>query len=349
MSRGIKISIWIIVPVMAIGAMIYFALHSPSGSGSTSTSGGGGGPASWDAATSQYIADQHTHATEAMQHKDFTQARAVLQPLLEKYPGDAAGHAMLAKALIAQGRWHKAFEEAERACVLDDKLVDAHMLAGIIAERFDKLDIARHHYQRANELQPGSLQSALYLANICMKQKDWANADLYALQVIHLDPSQAIAYAITAQVAANQGQTERAIEQWEKALVHTPTDDPKYLTYTMQRVQLLRRRDMAGREEALNVLMSLPQKMRDDDRRVTEELAQTYLSLERPGDAADAWIAWLHDHPMDGPAAAEAGIDAQRAGQTDRAKQLLAIAQRLAPQHPLTGALKEAIQDSHKP
>lgn len=343
MSRAVKISAGVIV-FAAVVAMIYFAARPPATTSAT-TSGDTSGPVTWDATTKQYIADQHSKADQAMQHADFMQVRAILQPLLAKYPADAAGRTMLARALMAQGDWRAAYDEAKKSCQIDDHQAESHMLAGIMAERFDELPVARQHYERASELEPGSLQSSLYLANVCLKLKDYPNADLYALRVLRLDPSRAIAYAITAQVAAEQGQTDRAIEQWRKALIHTQPDSAELLAYTMQEVMLLRRRDIAGRQEAINVLLSLPENQIADIRRVTEELAQTYLSLSRPADASDTWWRWLKNHPTDGPAAAEAGLSAQRAGQTDRARQFLAHAQKIAPDHPLTAALRQTIND----
>ncbi|MFA7236979.1 MAG: tetratricopeptide repeat protein [Phycisphaeraceae bacterium] len=341
MSRAAKTSAWVIMLAVAAGAMIYFAVRPPVGTAASTSSSA----MTWDATTTQYIADQHSKAALAMQHADFTQVRVILQPLLAKYPADAAGRTLLARALMAQGDWRAAYTEAKQSCRIDDHQAEAQMLAGIMAERFDELPAARQHYERASELEPGSVQCSLYLANVCLKLKDYPNADLYALRVLRLDPSRAIAYAITAQVAAEQGQIDRAIEQWRKALLHTQPDSAELLAYTMQEVMLLRRRDIAGREEAINVLLSLPESQIADNRRVTEELAQTYLSLSRPSDASDTWWRWLKNHPTDGPAAAEAGLSAQRAGQTDRARQFLAHAQKIAPDHPLTAALRQTIND----
>jgi tetratricopeptide (TPR) repeat protein len=332
--------LFVVAALLIVGAIVGVSMMGGDGG---SAKGRSGGPDTWDARTIELVAHKHQEIEDQLNRASFPGARLLATELIDQFPGDPQAYVYMAKAAMGQRQWQTAYDAAIEALQRDPELHDIHFLAGVLAEKTDRPETALKHYADAMDAYDSAAKYPLYRANLLLKRNELDDAQLYALRVIRLDPTVPQAYAILAEVAGRQGKLPMALDQINRAIKLCPADSADRFAYTIQRVKLLRRTGPTERAEALNALLALPVEYRQQQRAVTEELAQTYLSLERPGDAAGAWSAWFKNHPGDAAAAAEAGLALVRAGEIELAREYLQLAQRIKPHDPTVQALGEAL------
>lgn len=300
-------------------------------------------PDNWSAATRAHISAQHALATEQLDKLQVDAARAILQPLLDRYPSDYQGLNLLAQTYIIQQNWQAAYDALNQSLKLDDRQADTHLVAGGIAERhLRQFQIAQQHYRSALAVDPENTQYLLYMANVSIKLNDAEQAKLASLEALRIDPKLAKAHAILAQALAQQNNLTMALKSIQRARELTPLSDSEATVYFVNQVQWLRRRDAAGRDEALALLLDAPAEL-SARRDVQEQLARTYESLAQHDLAMAVWSRWLKSHPSDVAAAAEAGLAAHKAGNRPAAEQFLKIATTIKAHHPLVMALQESL------
>jgi Tfp pilus assembly protein PilF/mono/diheme cytochrome c family protein len=158
------------------------------------------------------------------------------QNLLKHSPNDAALHTELSAALAKAGRTDEAQKEMRRALELDSKNVKAHFNLGNVlygqgkvAEAMDefqtvlrldpdhyrthnnlgmiyaaqgKLDLAGRHFYNAVRVNPNDLNANLNLARLFLHQRNWGQARLALETILNIDPDNAAAKTILAQVQA---------------------------------------------------------------------------------------------------------------------------------------------------
>ncbi len=302
-----------------------------------------GNPDTWSAATRQYVAQQHDSAAAQLDKLNTAQARAILEDLLRRYPGDYQGLNMLGRTRVVDQQWQAAYDAFARSLALRTDQPEIHLAAGGIAERhLGKLEAARKHYRTAGKLAQDEPKFPLHLANVALKLNQPDEARLAALEVLRLDASVAKAHAILAEVAARQGKLDMAIESIQRARGLAEPGGAEYTLYFLRHVEWLRRSGAAGADQALAMLLRAPDTLKRR-RSYTEQLANTYQMLGDPANAAQAWADWFADHPTDAPAAAQAGLIYDRMGDAANARRYLAAARAIKPHHPLVQALAQAL------
>lgn len=313
------------------------------------------GPETWSAEDRQYITERHEAAGAMIDHGEFGQARVVLEDLTGRYPGDAEGHALLARAYFATGQKDRAYEAAGRAVELDPTLVDASDFAGILAEGRGELERARALYARAAEHAPQSPKYRMQLANVLLKLDDIAGARREARAALELDPTVPLAHGILGYAARAEDRPAEAAAHFREA-VRLAERPNRRLEWSIKLAQALRASGEAGASEAVNVLSELPEDWRWSERIITEELAAAHEAMGAPTRAAEAWRAWFNANPDDAGAAAEAGLAyvAAASGTDDAdlarayrmaASEYLDRAKQLKAHHPRARALEAALSD----
>ena len=271
------------------------------------------------------------------------QAKKILEAILKDFPSDADAHLLMAKVMIAESNPVSAYEHVVKALEVVPSDAEAHFLAGRLAQETHKLDKAKYHYTQAGMLAPNEAKYPLYLASVLMEQTDLDAAQLQLLRTLRLDASLAVAYSMQAEIAARRGKLDMAIGQINKALEQTPDDDPKHITYLLQKSQLLRRAN--DPDSSLAILMQLPPEARSRVD-VAEHLADSYMMKGEPAKAAIAWTDAFTANPQNAQAAAQAGVCFLRADDRQRAQQYLGLAERLDKHNPTVRALRKAVEDS---
>lgn len=301
-------------------------------------------PQNWNAATRQYVQEQHSLAGLHLDKLQVDAARAVLEPLIRKYPGDYTGLNLLAQSYIVEDKWTQAYDTFARSLAVYDRQADIQFTAGVIAEtNLRELEKARKHYRAALKIDPVNTKYLQCLSNVSIKLNDTHEAELAALEAIRIDPTLAKAHALLAEALARQNKITMALEAISKARDLTSINDTEATRYFVRHAEWLRRRDSAGRDEALAMLLAAPEifAVRRD---VQEQLARTYQSLNLHQKAAEVWARWVSGHPSDAAAAAEAGLAAIKAGDRPAAEKFLELGQAIKAHHPLVLALEQAIK-----
>lgn len=147
-------------------------------------------------------------------------------------PAVAEAYVARGVALAGTGRHAEAKASYERAILLDPSSFDAHFAYGRYLIAMGKLDEAVPHLLRAAELDPDDWQSPLVLDSVFMKLGRKEEADRYSLlgvkraeEAMRNHPENSRPAQLGAAALARLGETERAREWLDRALVLDP-DDP---------------------------------------------------------------------------------------------------------------------------
>jgi len=336
MSQSNVMSLRIGLIALTIGATLvfaglWFAFYQPADSDSSARNA---------QQVRQELEKAHNAALHYIKSDKIPQAVTILEAVLEDHPDDANAHVLMAQALIAQKKKQQAYEHVTQALALEPSDANAEFLAGRLAQDIGNLDKARYHFTQASTIDAGNAKYPLYLASALVQMDNLDEAQVQLLRVLRLDGSLHVAYSMLAEIAARRGKIDMAIDHVNKALEQLPPTDPKTVTYTLQKSQLLRRAN--DPDAALSVLMQLS----DSAHRrmdVTEHIADSYLMKNEPGKAAIIWTDLFNADSTNARAAAEAGLCFLRAGDERHARQYLGLAQRIDASHPTVQALEQAL------
>ncbi len=158
-------------------------------------------------------------------------------------------------------------------------------------------------------------------------------------RVLQLDPDEPYAHASLAAMALQRSDRESAVRH----ITEARRIDPDNLTLRLQQARILRRCDEPYR--ALELLLALDEGTRAEEA-IAAEVAECYLRLNQPGEAAAAWELRyrLHPrHPTAWRAAVRAAAARLEAGDRARAQWLYDRARLQAPDEPEVRALGKAI------
>lgn len=321
------------VALIVLAAILFFALRGGPDEAK-------GHPSTWSASTRQKVDDAYNAALFHLQSNDLVKARVIINKMIEDYPQAPQSHLLHGQVLIYDGKLAEAYAALARSLELDPAQAEAHQTAGIIAEQIGEADKARYHYTRATALSPKDPRYPLYLGQLLLKQNQLDEAQMQVLKAVQLDAKLVAGYALLAEIAARKGKWDMAIDHATRAIDQSDVDDPKRLRYVLLKAQYLRRN--AQPEIAVEMLHRLPldQQLTAE---VTPHIADGYLMMSRPADAAKAWGDLFYSDTTNARAAAESGMCWLRAGELSKARQMRDLAARVNAGEPLIKALDEAM------
>jgi tetratricopeptide (TPR) repeat protein len=133
-----------------------------------------------------------------------------------------------AQRLFASARYREASVACDRAIALKPDFADAFMLRGRarVAENLSERGIP--DFTRAMDLRPSDPQAPVERAHAYIDQKDYAAAISDATSAIALDPRLARAYNLRGTALRALGQTQKAIEEFNRAVELAPNSDNFY-------------------------------------------------------------------------------------------------------------------------
>jgi tetratricopeptide (TPR) repeat protein len=185
-----------------------------------------------------------------------SQALELVKLFLARNPEHARAHALLARALIHQRRWHAAQHEASLALSLapEDAYCHSVMAAAFVTRR--NLGAARDHVEQAIALEPDNASLLVQRAHIELVDGRIARALASAHEALSLDPDDPDVLCCCADTELAAGNLAAAREAAERALRAVPEHTDSLVA--MGNVLLLSG-DVAGaREHALWALNSAP-------------------------------------------------------------------------------------------
>ncbi len=153
-------------------------------------------------------------------------ATAILQKQSAAAPEEPAVQLRLGQLLVSQRKLVEARAAFESALKLapDDlafisQLVALDQQEGKTAEAMARADA----YLTAH---PESAQANLLKASLCFFQKDFKNAEKFALKTIELNPEDLTAYGMVVRIQINDGRSEQAVERMREILKTAPNNIP---------------------------------------------------------------------------------------------------------------------------
>jgi tetratricopeptide (TPR) repeat protein len=196
------------------------------------------------------------------------------------------------------------------------------------------------HFQAEGRLDPTAPKHPLYEAQILMQLERRAEARGALERVLTLDPDEAYAHASLALVALGEGDEASALRHIQEAR----EIDPENLGIRIQEARIRRQCDEP--RHALELLLALDERHRTQEA-VTAEIAECYMVLDQPLDAARAWELRYRRHPRQPTAwrsAVRAGESHLAAGRTEDARWWCRQAELAAPDEDEVKALQQALE-----
>jgi tetratricopeptide (TPR) repeat protein len=290
---------------------------------------------------------------------DLPSAETILVKLIEQAPDDYRAHELYGRVLFLEGvqaprrgsgessaaLFKKAYRHyrasVEAAGTLDPMVAAGlNQSAGEIASAAGLPQRAVEHFQAAGRLDPTAPKHPLYEAQILMQLERRAEARQALERVLTLDPDEAYAHASLALVALREGDESSALRHVQEAR----EIDPENLGIRIQEARIRRQCDQP--RHALELLLALDERHRTQEA-VTAEIAECYMLLDQPLDAAKAWELRYRRHPRKPTAwraAVRAGEAHLAAGRPVDAQWWCLQAQLAAPNESEVEALKNALE-----
>jgi tetratricopeptide (TPR) repeat protein len=210
------------------------------------------------AQTGETIAEVKEKANELMRQTRYTEALPLLERVVIAEPNNAKMHFFLGTALIGQAINTKGAAERKalrvrarnafirsRELQIDEPVVEA-MIETLPEDGADgpafsqniranalmiqaeslfsqgKMDGALKNYQMALESDPRLYHAALFSGDVYMQKGDFANAELWYMKAIAIEPTKETAYRYSATPLMKQGKTEEARDRYIEAFITEP-------------------------------------------------------------------------------------------------------------------------------
>ncbi|WP_266366207.1 tetratricopeptide repeat protein [Tellurirhabdus rosea] len=141
----------------------------------------------------------------------------------------ASAYARRAALFLENGRLNEALSDIDEALDRDDDVGRYHLIKAQILRGQHKLDDALESAQRAEGLGVNTPELYVVMGDLLQQKKQFDRARLYLAKVLQMAPYEGEAFHFNGLVAARQGDTVRALNQYARAL----SLKPRYLdTYT---------------------------------------------------------------------------------------------------------------------
>jgi len=302
----------------------------------------GSAPFDQDAALAELEHLQNRFNQAATQKISVSPIRNAALRLVETYPQFAPARTLLGQIHLYTDQPQAAYDQFTLSLELDGQQPEVHLLAGTIALGLDRVDDALGHYSMAIGINPANPRYRLHIAQAYLKKREHKQARQALLETLRIDSDSHEAYAVLAELYAQQNKLSLALTAITKAGEHTPpASKTRLLIYSRQKAQLLRRDNRI--DEALLVLASIDPADQSNPT-VLADKATCYAQLGQPEQAAKIYERALALDPTYWQLAAAAAHWRIEAGDTKTAKQHLDTIRHLNPHAPVIAHLQDQLK-----
>ncbi len=180
---------------------------------------------------------------KAVEQRQFNQARTVLETAIVQYERDQALRLALADLLVRMSRpqpddqgnepeplteaeqrafTQAAYEQFLAALQIGPRTAQTEFAAGSLARELDDTSAAIAHFQSAAALDAASAIYPLHLAQVYFARDELAPANAQLAIAVSLDPEQATAWGMMAEIALRQSSPRIALQHLERATALQP-------------------------------------------------------------------------------------------------------------------------------
>lgn len=214
-----------------------------------------------------------------------------LLPLIESDGSGAAAFA-LANVLAREGRYGEAIDYYQRAAKQAPESAELHTNLGVVLWLAGRADEGLSHLRQANLLKSDLVLPYLHSARLLRSRSDRPGATAAYEKVMKLDPSSAEPYTALAEMAADDGDDDRAFELFSEAYARNPGDTAVRHRLALRELRRGRDRFDAGDlDHALRIWNDAHRLYKPGfvtDRVVSQELDEIVRRFRRDGGVAAA-------------------------------------------------------------
>ncbi len=153
-----------------------------------------------------------TEAAKALARNEPERAATIAASYLKTHSNDANGRVMLARAVLAQGKFQSAYDELRKALSLDPNHVDALYYLGLLAGA-----LAQNEFQQLYALAPNSDRVHQLLAESFKAQENAAEAEAEYLAALQSNPRSMEVLVALADLKREQSKFDEAITYYAQA------------------------------------------------------------------------------------------------------------------------------------
>lgn len=244
---------------------------------------------------------------------EWDKAEIVLTSAIGKNAEEQALYVQYAEVLIGKNQQEKAYEQYEKALAIGPRSAELEFVAGTTASAAGRLDRAEEHFGAAQAQNKTDWKPPLFLAQVQVKQNNFAEAKKNLLLATHLKSDLGVAWGTLAEISLRENDANLALQHAMKAREL----EPESVLWRLVQARALKR--LGKPQEALDALAGLDETQRLEPG-ILAIMGECYGLLRKPGDAA-AMFAGMSDRFGDrGELALEAAQWYERAGDTANAK-----------------------------
>jgi tetratricopeptide (TPR) repeat protein len=251
-------------------------------------------------------------ARKYMNEGEWGKAEAILRQAAMEFPEDQEVRIALAEDLVAQKRFPDAYDQYEKALAIGPREGRLEFAAGLVANTAGKPDRALEHFFAAQSSEPSNANYALNLGLVQRKLNDLDGAKANLLRAANLDPSNAFAWGVMADIALGENNVGMALQHIARAR----SLQPESKDWRLIEARALKRK--GDPERALMVLIPMDTSQKREPQ-VVRLIAECYGMLQRHGDAATALADASKSNPTSGELAYDAAVGFERAGNRTQA------------------------------
>jgi protein O-GlcNAc transferase len=150
--------------------------------------------------------------TRAFYRGEFAQAAQFAETQLRTHPNAVPVRVILARALLAQGKFQLAFEELRTVLKADPNSTDALYYLSLIAR-----ELSQREYQRLLTLAPDSDRAHQLLAEAALAAENPTEAETEFQSALRVNPRSVEAYIALAELKRSQSKFDEAISYYAEA------------------------------------------------------------------------------------------------------------------------------------
>jgi tetratricopeptide (TPR) repeat protein len=150
-------------------------------------------------------------------------AYAYLDRVMAKQPESVPAMILLAKSYVAAGRDHEALKTYQDVLKLAPNHFGIHLAIGQIYENGLQWPPAIEEFREELDLDPANAMALTHLAHALTEAREPAQAIPILEKLLATNPTDGDAYADLGKNLEGQGQREKAIEAYERAVTYDPT------------------------------------------------------------------------------------------------------------------------------
>jgi predicted Zn-dependent protease len=244
---------------------------------------------------------------------EWSKAEAILRQITQQYPMEQDVRIALAESLIAQKKPADAYEQYEKAIAIGPRDPKLDFAAGVSASTASLPERALEHFSMAQAGDPLAAAYPLHLGMMQRKLGQTQPAKASLLRAANLDPDNAYAWGVLADIALAENNLSIALQHIGRAR-HLQPDNKEW---RIIEARVLKRK--ADPERALMLLLPMEASQRREPQ-IARLIAECYGMLNKHPEAAATLADASNANATDGALAYDAAVALERAG--DRPKAL---------------------------